>query len=253
MDNLIASTSGSSGRLGLKGAAVFVAGFLAVVVMFFAWEILSTGTSSGADAGAPVDVSAIDSKLEGELRKAIDFQGFQTPSTVSDPFVDRAGLAEAASTAGVVQPGASTGNQPGGGAGAGSQPAPELKPPDPVSETRERFAKREAALRSGENVGPLESVFSIEDLVPVGFVAGGSSGERVIFFSRGLCQTFPFPLGTRFFDGWLRVRMGSSVQFIKDDAKRSEKRARISATRPLCEAKKPEEKSDSAKAAKGND
>lgn len=245
MDNLIASTSTGSGRLTLKMGAIFVVGFIGAVVALFAWEILTYGTSSVSESGAPVASTVVDPKLEGELRQAIDFEGFKTPSTLSDPYVDRAGLAEAAGTAGVIQPGTVSGTS-GSTPGSGAQPT-EVKPPDPVEETRDRFMKRDAAVRRGENVGPLESVFSIEDLVPIGFVAGGSSGERVIFFSRGLCQTFSFPVGTRFFDGWLRLRMGPSVQFIRDDAKRTEKSARILTARPICETKKEEPKKDSEK------
>lgn len=246
MDNLVSSTRAASEKPGLKATALFVLAFIAVVIVFFLTDIFASIPASRRE-GVSVGTTAVDPKLEEELKKAIDFEGFKVPADVKDPFTDRGGISDAANAAGIGGSGAASVAQPGAQPGTipGSQP-PESKAPDPISATRDRYLSRDAALRRGESVATLESVFSIEDLVPIGYVGGGSTGERIIFFSRGMCQTFTFPVGTRFVDGWLRLRLGPSVQFVRDDAKRSVKYVNTATLKPVCEPKKDDKKKDEA-------
>lgn len=69
--------------------------------------------------------------------------------------------------------------------------------------TIERIRQRERRLRSGQDAGPLSSIFALDDLLPIGTVSGGEGQEEVMFFSKAVNQTISFPVGSRFFDGWL--------------------------------------------------
>lgn len=216
MDNLISSTKAASGKIGLKTAAIFVAGFVVFLILLFAWDLLMSPSPAAQDAGATVDVSSIDPKLEGELRKAIDFEGFNVPSDVKNPFSDNAGLAEAANAAGATTPGTTPGAQPGTTPGASGTKPGETKAPDPVAETKERYEERQRKLRMGLAVGPESEVFAIDDLMPVGAVSGGSGRQEVMFFSRALNRTVSFPLGARVFDGWIAEVRSQGVMFVID-------------------------------------
>ncbi|MEP6703607.1 MAG: hypothetical protein ABJB34_02265, partial [Acidobacteriota bacterium] len=71
--------------------------------------------------------------------------------------------------------------------------------------------------KRGEFVGPESEMLAVEDLVPVGFASGGDRAAEVILFSVSLCQTFSFPAGTRFANGWLSGFDQSEVVFTFQD------------------------------------
>jgi hypothetical protein len=61
-------------------------------------------------------------------------------------------------------------------------------------------------------------VFAIDDLLPVGIVDGGNGQQEVLFYSEAVARTFSFPVGTRFFDGWLSEITPQGPVFAWDDA-----------------------------------
>jgi len=56
-------------------------------------------------------------------------------------------------------------------------------------------------------------VFAVDDLLPVGLVDGGNGQQEVLFYSEAVARTFSFPIGTRFFDGWLSELRPDGVVF----------------------------------------
>jgi hypothetical protein len=204
-------------RLSVKLALLFVATFLIVFILLAAWTMLQTisdrrQAAANSDVAAPVLV--IDPKIQSDLAKALAFEGLPTAGDVLNPFIDRAGLSGTV-TATNVRPPAQTASTTvsaaqGGSNSSGGGPATSHAT---ISQTgasivstyswKDKHDDWLARQRRGESVEPESEVLGVEDLVPVGFASGGDRGSEVMLFSLSICQTFSFPAGTRFADGFL--------------------------------------------------
>jgi hypothetical protein len=69
---------------------------------------------------------------------------------------------------------------------------------------------------AGEYAGPESEALAISDLVPVGFISGGTGYPEVMLYSLTLCRTFSFPAGTHFADGWMSSISQDEVVFTID-------------------------------------
>ncbi len=220
-------------RLSTRLALVFVGTFLALLILSIAWTMFDTiadrrKASADSDIAAPVIV--IDPKIQTELSKALAFDALPASSEVLNPFVDRANLSgsviatnNARSASQTVSP-ASSGSSVAGGIpnarfGPGQRPISNMGrvPSMEVYSAKARHDDWLASQKRGEFVVPEAEVLAIEDLVPVGFASGGDRGAEVMLFSASLCQTFSFPAGTRFFNGWLNGFDEREVVFTNQD------------------------------------
>ena len=227
-------------RLGTKLAAIFVVTFLVVTVGALIYEMLySLGESALLEsvASAQAPVTTIDPKIESELAKALAFEALPMTADIRDPFSDQAGLSgQKASAATVATVAANRGpatvaaNNPaapasvqGGAYRVAGQPgtnAPSA-PAVPQSTTLSRLQLREEQLRAGSDPGPESTAYSIADLLPVGVVSGGNGQEEIMFYCEAVDRTVSFPVGTRFYDGWLLALKPEGVVFGIDDQYRT--------------------------------
>ncbi len=232
-------------RLPLKLGLLFAGTFLTVFMGGFIWDVLASVTESKLaeenvkNQPAPV---VIDPKIEPELAKVLNFEAFPGTTQVRDPFTDRSNLtgqvapptaavaapnnaaANANQTATVTKVGGKT-DTPGNSAGknlqnsqksgSANQSAEAAKVIDVASTeaTYERMRLRDARISAGGDGGPESSVYAIGDLFPIGIVSGGEGQEEVMFFSQTMNRTMSFPIGARFFDGWLVGKRPEGVEF----------------------------------------
>jgi hypothetical protein len=232
-------------KLSFRTAMLFLATFAAVFFSAALYEVYSQMTEGrqSADVSADPAPVVIDPKLRDGLAKVLAFDSVPNVD-VSDPFIDRGGLSNtlktSSGTVGIQK--ASSG--PTTASGVASRPpsgnvqtvgGSTLSPA--IIDARARHQMWIDRQKSGEYSGPESEVLMIDDLVPVGFASGGSGGDEVMLYSLALCQTFTFPVGTRFFDGWLSSLSQQEAVFTVDRGVR-----RKSFTRPN-ECKTPEQPS----------
>jgi hypothetical protein len=212
-------------RLSLRFGLLFVATFLAVLILLMAWTLLATigdrqRSAANSDIAAPVIV--IDPKIQTELAKALAFDAIPATAEVLNPFIDRAGIggnvaitaASAAAKAASV-PSTSRTNAATTGTASGTTvtqvPAASSVDPNGTKARHDDWLSRQ---RRGEFVVPVSEVLSVDDLVPVGYASGGNSAPEVLLYSPSLCKTFSLAAGARFFDGWLNAFNQDEVVFV---------------------------------------
>ena len=207
-------------RLAILSGGTFV-GVLVVLILMAIFGAYTDSRRAEADAVVQPAQLVIDPKIETDLSKAMSFDADPTAAEVQNPFVDRDSIsgAAASSTAAAVRTsttasadGARTntvsvgGRQTVGGPGAALATAPAIS-------NKERHDEWEKRATAGEFVGPEAETLSIDDLIPVGFSSGGETAQEVMLFSYSLCETFSFPAGTKFYDGWLSSFTTDEVVF----------------------------------------
>lgn len=212
----------ASTRLAILFGGTFV-GVLLVLVSMAVFGAYTDSRRAEADAVVQPAQLVIDPKIENDLSKAMSFEAEPTVAEVQNPFVDREGLSGAAASAGVTAVRTSAnasataakpnsvsvgGRQTVAGSGSGATLATA-----PVISNKERHDEWLKRMAVGEFVGPEAETLSIDDLIPVGFSSGGETAQEVMLFSYSLCQTFSFPAGTRFYDGWLSSFTTDEVVF----------------------------------------
>lgn len=220
-------------RLWFRLIALFAMTFLALFMLLFVWDLfLAIGESRALESNpaAQAPPVVIDPKIETELQKVLAFETIDnTVVNISDPFVDRSGLSNVVSAAGTAQQASAT--SPSGTATTASAAASSGTVTRTVSGTvsssgsanqvvptsKDRYEIWEEKVRAGYDAGPVSTAFAVEDLVPVGYVSGGSGPDEIMFHSLSLCRTFSFPVGARFFDGWLGSLSQQEVVFNLDD------------------------------------
>ncbi len=218
-------------RLWFRMALLFGAAFFAAFVVSWAYGAISSYRESReaelilSNQPAPI---VIDPKLQTDLAKVIAFDSIPDDANFRDPFVDRGGISSNVKlNAAVQQTSATSGGTTGRATSAGTVfngsrqviagNAVPIQDPASVEATRARLADRDERIRAGLDVGPESAAFAIEDLLPVGVVSGGSAQEEVMFYSQSADRTVSFPVGTRFFNGWLAALRPEGVVFNFDD------------------------------------
>jgi hypothetical protein len=227
----------------VKLSVLFAAAFLTVFLGALAYNTFAApGLEEYGSDESPSSTTAvmpIEPKIESDLAKVLAFEPIPNPPEIKDPFSDKGGISSNAKTAqgNFAQANLPTVSLPspvknsGGGNGDGASdrriiiPGREAlaanspqqnfqlvsgdKQEKPINSlaspeaTKERIRLREERLRAGQDGGPPSSVFSVDDLLPVGIVSGGNEQLEVIVYSQAMAQTYSFPIGTRFLDGWL--------------------------------------------------
>ena len=204
---------------GITCLLVFFGGF---VYDLFASQAENLRLNDSENSQPPITV--IDPKLESELAKVIDFDSIPNSADIKDPFTDHAGISDNAKTltgaitttqTPTITPNPNNQNvvianstpktpvQPNVSTNTGGGPTTSTNNILPEVDTKMRIQMREEKIRIGQDGGPESAVFAIADLLPVGVVSGGDKPEEVMFYSAAADQTFSFPVGTHFFDGWL--------------------------------------------------
>ena len=222
-------------RFWVRASALFVGTFLAVFMLFFVYDLFASIGESRAldtDPAAQAPPVVIDPRIETDLAKVLAFDVVDNAVDIRDPFIDRARLSNTVGAAGTVQQASA------GTAGTSGTTATALNSSTggvtrtitgtagPATEnvviptSKDRYTIWEDRVRSGYDAGPVSVAFTVDDLVPVGYASGGSGQEEVMFYSMSLCRTFSFPVGTRFFDGWLSSLSQQEVVFSLDDRSR---------------------------------
>jgi len=210
----------ASTKLAILFGGTFV-GVVAVLVLVAIFGAYTDSRRAEADAEIQPAPLVIDPKIETDLSKAMSFEAEPTVADVQNPFVDREGLAGAAAATSAAAVRASTttpanGAKPNTVTVGGRQNVPGSSSSlatAPVISNKERHDEWMKRAAAGEYVGPEAETLSIDDLIPVGFSSGGSTDQEVMLFSYSLCQTFSFPAGTRFYDGWLSSFTTDEVVF----------------------------------------
>ena len=215
--------------LPLKLAGMFALSFAFFFVALVGYELLAGFFQPSTDIQVSVAKTSVpvDPKIAIDLERVLRMDTDTDVADMKDPFFDRAGLSGVlVATPGAVVMSGGTG-QPGitgapmttvshpvsGGGTAAAAAPPVLSAKDA---TRHRY---EEWLRRG-GTEPLDPrIFAVEDLLPVGIVDGGSTGQQVMFFSEAVNQTVSFPVGTLFFDGWLSELRTEGVVFSSNDAR----------------------------------
>jgi hypothetical protein len=100
---------------------------------------------------------------------------------------------------------------PGTGSPGSSPPTGPVVTPSEATKLRYENWLEQARLGVVQEIDP--QIFAIEDLMPVGVVSGGDGGQEVMFYSRVAEKTLSFPVGTRFYDGWLTELRPEGVVF----------------------------------------
>ena len=219
-------------RLPLKLAALFITAFLVVFISGMGYDLFATSAENrqtDADSLAQPALKPIEPKIESDLAKVLAFDSTPTPSEIKDPFSDRGGISSNAKTAGTAAPNtgntnpstpqssvaqANSGDRPGMSGNPALRFPPQYNPGinAPTSNvnylasteaTNERIRARQERMRLGQDGGSESVVLAVDDLLPVGVVSGGKDATEILLYSQALMQTFSFPVGTRFYDGWL--------------------------------------------------
>lgn len=217
-------------RMSLRLGLLFVGTFVGVLTLLMAWTVFATvgdrrQVAAASEGSAPVIV--IDPKIKTDLAKALAFDSLPVSGEVLNPFLDRAGLSGNVAATNVRTTTQATSSATGpvrtiaSPAGIPSNRDANWEIPQaPGSDTYSVKARHDDWLdrqKRGEFVGPESEILIVEDLVPVGFASGGDRAEEVMLFSISLCQTFSFPAGTRFANGWLNGFDQKEVVFAFQD------------------------------------
>ena len=219
-------------RFWVRASALFVGTFLAVFMLFFVYDLFASIGESRAldtDPAAQAPPVVIDPRIETDLAKVLAFDVVDNAVDIRDPFVDRSGLSNTVGAAGTVQQASvktsgttatAVNASTGGVTRTVSGTVASVTENQVMPTSKDRYTIWEDRLKSGYDAGPVSVTFSVDDLVPVGYASGGSGQEEVMFYSMSLCRTFSFPVGTRFFDGWLSSLSQQEVVFSLDDRSR---------------------------------
>ncbi|MEP6787586.1 MAG: hypothetical protein ABJB40_04090 [Acidobacteriota bacterium] len=222
-----ANGSGTPTSIWLKLGGLFVLSLAVAFVAFFGYDLLSayTENASARPVGEQAPPIVIDPKIESDLAKALAFDPSPATDAAKDPFTDRGGLSGRMANAAVasVQGSGATSRSSNGGTVVGSTrsgtstsvgggPAPAA-----VQSTKERYEQWMGKYGISGDVPLDPRLFSIEDLLPVGIVDGGSGQQEVMFFSEAAGKTLSFPIGTLFYDGWLTELRPEGVVFSSSD------------------------------------
>lgn len=227
-------------RLSLKLAALFAAAFLAVFLSGLVYDVFATmleNQQTDADSLAQPALKPIEPKIESDLAKVLAADSIPDAVDIKDPFADRGGISgnartpvRAASGSNSAQPSSasvakgdsrSRPGSPAANSAAGIAPNNQgtsatnsaVNYAASPQATNERKRLREEKMRSGQDGGPESAILSVDDLLPVGMVSGGSGETEVMLYSQALMQTFSFPIGTPFYDGWLAELRPEGVVF----------------------------------------
>lgn len=197
--------------LAFKLAALFCAVFFAVFVGLWVYDFLGS-FREGRDADSALVQPApivIDPKIQTDLAQVLAFDSTASTEDVKDPFYDRAGISNAAAQANAAAAQKASAGAAGtsgtvtrsGSGGSGSPGVTSVMP----SSTEARLKDWEEKQRLGEVVGPEWELYSIDDLVPVGFTSGGNAPDEVTLYSKSTCRSFSVKAGTRLYDGWVNT------------------------------------------------
>ena len=227
-------------RLSVKLLALFAATFLIAFLALWAYGIsISYLESTLAEAAAPQAPQpvVIDPNLRNELSQVMAMpDATAEQAAIKDPFNDRTGLAGLSAiqrsggtvtTSGPATIASNTTIVPGPeGPGAGPNRVVNSPPSAPVLSAKDATAQRwliHVQRSDGGEIALDPRIFAVDDLLPVGIVDGGNGQQEVLFYSEAVAQTFSFPIGTMFFDGWLSELRPDGVVFAMNDARRSAK------------------------------
>lgn len=217
-----------TGRLGLKLLGLFVLSTAAFFLFFFAYDVLTSFARNPAAETPQSDPAAavvIDPKIGTELAKVLAADTTSDPVDIKDPFTDRAGLSgtvNAATVASASQPANAADSGSGGSSAPNSGRATIAQPViSPLEATKQRYESWLGRLAINGDTPLDPRIFSVEDLLPVGIVDGGSGQQEVMFYSEAAGKTVSFPLGTVFFDGWLTELRPEGVIFSSNDDRKT--------------------------------
>ncbi len=232
-------------KLALLFGVTFLAALLTMLIYSaFIWSMENRALEMNLPAQPAV--GDIDPKIEGDLAKVMVFEEQPDDLVIRDPFNDRGGLSAFTKNAGftgstsspsrvasngqtgaapgtaAVLPGSSASNSGGGtsstGGGAGATVGNSgATTPAPRPDTKARLEAAYSKPGYGQFGEPASTLFSIDDLIPVGVVDGGNGAEEVMFYSIAADRTLSFAVGTRFYDAWLRDIRPDGVVFGFDD------------------------------------
>jgi len=222
-----------SDRVALKLAGLTALAFAFFFIVFFAYELLSSVADRSAAAMMPTEEArplTVDPKIADDLAKVLA-ESAPFSQEVKDPFSDRGGLGGKATSGsnGATQPPSTAGGPmtPGPATGAGGKGstattvAPPSSAPIIADATKQRYNNWLAQMGLAGDIPLDPRVFSIEDLLPVGIVDGGSGQQEIMFYSQAIDKTVSFPVGTMFFDGWLTELRPEGVVFSSNDDRRT--------------------------------
>src|SRR5687768_10492406 len=115
-------------RLSARLALLLLGSFGAVLAVMMAWTMFTTigDRQRAAESTVAAQVIVIDPKIQADLAKALAFDAVPTAAAVQNPFVDRAGLSNAAVATASSQSASSTASstKSGGSTGGSSVQIP---------------------------------------------------------------------------------------------------------------------------------
>ncbi len=229
-------------HLSWKFLTLFVTVFLAVFVSGLVYDFYTTrmeNQQNDSDSAEQPVLNPVEPKIERDLAQVLAPDSIPNTADIKDPFTDHGGIVgntatrSSTTTAAVVTapqsvkiaaakggtasksappansaPGISTPTKTNEKAGV--QPAENINAKEAI-ETRVR--ERRQKMMMGQDAGPESAVLAIDDLLPVGMVSGGSGETEIMLYSQALAQTFSFPIGTHFYDGWMAEWRAEGVAF----------------------------------------
>jgi len=228
----------SSDRVALKLAGFFALSFAFFFIVFFGYELIMSAADRSAMSMQTTEETrpmTVDPKIADDLAKVLATDSGSFSQEVKDPFSDRGGLSGKATAASAVNgtmqtlssgsgpvsvnstAGTSGGKGSTGTTGGGASSVPSVV----ADATRQRYETWLARMGMAGDVPLDPRVFSIEDLLPVGVVDGGSGQQEVMFYSQAVGKTVSFPVGTMFYDGWLTELRPEGVVFSSNDDRRT--------------------------------
>lgn len=216
-------------RLSLKFAALFFAAFLAIFLSILVYDVFAAmleNRQTDADSSAQPALKPIEPKIESDLSKVLALDSTPDAVEIKDPFSDQSGISSNVKTPVGTVSNAKPAPQQSPVAQGNSGNRPDMPknsalmiPPqnNPVvsapatgvnyiaspEATNARIRVRQEIIRLGQDGGPESAVLAIDDLLPVGVVSGGNGATEIMLYSQAMKETFSFPVGTRFLDGWL--------------------------------------------------
>ncbi len=226
--------------IGLFVAACILTSFAVVFGFFLVEAVGFYGTRQ--PAVAPANFPHLSQDLRNNLNGALSPEFPFNFETVGNPFADKTGVSgkttfERGST--LVPPSAPVSTAKNGfqnisplmpvkmgGTNSGFLPPPNpinmnsSSVPQPVvisrSDPKELLAERNRQLRQGKEVGDVASIYSVDDVRPIGVVGSGTR-NRVLLYAPSTGQTFSVGRGTRFRDGSIEAFDNEGAQFRRLD------------------------------------
>lgn len=223
------SKMGLTDGLTFKLAALFCGVFFAVFTGLWIYDLFNSFSESRDSESAVVQQQSpivIDPKMQSDLAQVLAFDPAENSEIVKDPFFDRTGISvgsglRSTGTAQTALAGTSSSGSIGGTAGSGGSGSPGGATPNVPSSTEARLKDWRDKQDQGEMVGPESELYSIDDLVPVGFTSGGSAANEVTLYSKSTCRSFSVRAGTRLYDGWLNAFNADFALFMWGGGQRS--------------------------------